>query len=106
MAVLAQRIAASVEYSLAIEVSVVLGRPASLRNPARHTSIREASASTTMSAIIACTSWKEAIGRPNCSRSLEYETDSFTQPWQIPTQPAATEWRPESSADMAVLKPS
>ena len=44
-----------------------------------------------MSAIIACTSWKLAIGRPNCSRSLEYLTDSSTQPWQMPTQPAATE---------------
>ena len=27
---------------------------------------------------------------PNCSRSLAYLTDSSTQPWQIPTQPAAT----------------
>ena len=82
---------ASVAWSLAIEVSSVFGRPWSLRQPARQTSIREASVLTTMSAIIACTSWKLAIGRPNCSRSVEYLTDSSTQPWQMPTQPAATE---------------
>src|SRR3954453_9438248 len=59
-----------------------------------------------MSAIIACTSWKLAIGRPNCWLSLEYRTDASTQPWQMPTQPEATLKRPESSALMATLKPS
>ena len=77
-------------YSLAIEVSVVLGLPVSLSQPAFHTSPRAASVSTTMSAIIACTSWNEPIGRPNCSRSFAYCTDAFTQPWEIPTQPDAT----------------
>jgi hypothetical protein len=63
--------AASVAYSLATEVSVVLGRPWSFKNAARHTSIRAASVITRMSAIMACTSWNDPIGRPNCSRSLE-----------------------------------
>ena len=48
----------------------MFGRPLSFSQPARHTSIREASVFSTMSAIIACTSWKLAIGLPNCSRSL------------------------------------
>ena len=68
--VFAERTAASVANSFAIDVSVVEGRPLSLRCPARQTSPRDASVSTTMSAIIACTSWKLAIGRPNCSRSF------------------------------------
>ena len=46
--------------------------------------------STTISAISSCTSWKLAIGRSNCLRSFEYLIDSFTQPWAIPTHPAAT----------------
>jgi hypothetical protein len=50
---LAQRIAASVAYSFAIEVSVVFGLLESFRNPERHTSMRAASASTAMFAIIA-----------------------------------------------------
>ena len=70
MAVLAHFTAASVAYSLAIEVSVVLGRPMSLVQPARQTRPRAASVSTAMSAIISCTSWKEAIGRSNCVRSF------------------------------------
>jgi hypothetical protein len=32
--------------------------------------MRAESVITRMSAIIACTSWKDPIGRPNCSRSL------------------------------------
>jgi hypothetical protein len=44
-------------------------RPALVLEPrARQTSIRAASAWTRMSASIACTSWKDAIGRSNCSR--------------------------------------
>ena len=59
-----------------------------------------------MSAIICWTSWKLAIGRPNCWRSFAYSTEAFTQPWQMPTHPEATLKRPESSADMATLNPS
>ena len=69
----------------------MFGRPLSFSHPARHTSIREDSVLSTMSAIIAWMSWKLAIGRPNCSRSFAYLTDSCTQPWQMPTHPAATE---------------
>ena len=61
---------------MAIEVSVVDGLPLSFSQPARHTSPRAASVSTTMSAIISCTSWKDAIGRPNCSRDFAYSTDA------------------------------
>ena len=71
MAWLALRTAASVAKSLAIEVSVVDGLPASFSQPARQTSARAASVSTIMSAIICCTSWKLAIGFPNCWRSFE-----------------------------------
>jgi hypothetical protein len=62
--------AASVAYSFAIEVSVVFGLPWSFSHPARQTSPRAASVCTTMSAIISCTSWKDAIGRSNCLRSF------------------------------------
>ena len=98
----AVRIAASLAWSFATEVSSVFGRPMSFSQPACQTSALAAWVSTTMSAIIAWTSWKPAIGLPNCARSLEYATDASTQPWQIPTQPAATLKRPESSADMVV----
>jgi hypothetical protein len=40
--------------------------------------MRAASVRTTMSAIISCTSWKEAIGRWKAWRSLAYLTDSST----------------------------
>jgi hypothetical protein len=83
--------AASEAYNLAIDVSVVFGFPVSLSQPARHTSSRAASVRTRISAIIACTSWNDAMGRPNCSRCVAYLTDSSRQPWQTPTQPAATE---------------
>ena len=44
-----------------------------------------------MSAIISWTSWKLAIGTPNCRRSIAYFVDAWTHPSQIPTHPAATE---------------
>ncbi len=69
MASLAHQTADSVAKSLAIDVSVVFGWPVSFSQPARQTSRRAASVFTRMFAIIAWTSWKEAIGRPNCSRS-------------------------------------
>src|SRR5439155_17424056 len=53
MAAFAHSTAASVACSLATEVSSVFGRPRSLSQPARHTSMREASVLSTMSAIIA-----------------------------------------------------
>jgi hypothetical protein len=89
-----------------MEVSVVFGLPPSFSQPARQTRPRAASVRTTMSASISCTSWNEAIGRPNCSRSLAYATEASTHPWQMPTHPAATLKRPESSAVMAILNPS
>ena len=49
----------------------MFGWPVSFSQPARQTSPRAASVCTTMSAIISCTSWKEAIGRSNCLRSFE-----------------------------------
>src|SRR3954463_16506047 len=101
---LAHSTAASVEYSFAIEVSVVFGWPVSLSHAARQHRSRAASVFTTMVAIMSWTSWNEAIGRSNCLRSCEYETEASTQPWQIPTHPEATLKRPESSADMAILK--
>jgi hypothetical protein len=89
--VLAVRTAASVANSFAIDVSVVDGLPWSFSTPARQASPRAASMSTTMSAIIACTSWKEAIGLPNCSRSFAYDTLASMQPCITPTQPHETE---------------
>ena len=70
MAVLAHHCAASVENSLAIEVSVVFGACWSFSQPARQVSIRDASSRSFISASISWTSWKAAIGRPNCSRSV------------------------------------
>ena len=76
-----------------------LGRVRAARRPsaapARQTSIRAASVLTPMSAIIACTSWKPAIGRSNCVRSWAYLTDSSSAaPGRCPTQPAATRVAP------------
>ena len=65
---LAHSTADSVAYSLAIDVSAVLGLPWSLRIPARRTRSLAASLRMTISAIISWTSWKLAIGTPNCFR--------------------------------------
>src|ERR1700722_12098886 len=98
--------AASVENSLAIEVSVVLGLPVSFSHADRQTSIRAASVCSAMSVSIFWTSWELASGRPNWIRSLEYLTDASSDPWQMPTHPDATLNRPESSALIATLNPS
>ncbi len=51
-----------------------------------------------MSAISCWTSWKPAIGRPNCSRSPAYRSDASSAACAMPVHPAASEYRPESSA--------
>ena len=58
-----------------------------------------------MSAIRSCTSWNDAIGLPNCVRSVAYATDASRQPCTIPTQPEATARRPLSRVPIAILKP-
>src|SRR5256712_2290941 len=87
-------------------VSRVFGLPLSFRSPARQTRSRAASVSTTISAISSVTSWWPAIGLPNVLRVVGYVTDASMHACATPTAPAATEYRPESSALMATLKPS
>ena len=106
MALLAARTAASEAKSLALEAATPYGSPRSIRSAQRHTSSRAASASSEMSAIMSCTSWKPAIGRPNWVR-----LGGVLRPTP-PGSPArcrrsrhATARRPLSRVLIAILKP-
>src|SRR5581483_9906922 len=90
----------------ACEAASVYGCPASARYAARHAIRRAASVSTAVSAMSSCTSWNAPIERPNCFRSPTYARHASTHPAAIPTEPAASEMRPLSSADIATLKPA
>src|SRR5581483_2136472 len=79
----------------------VYGCPASARYAARHAIRRAASVSTAVSAMSSCTSWNAPIERPNCFRSPTYARHASTHPAAIPTEPAASEMRPLSRADIA-----
>ena len=60
----------------------------------------------TMWLIMRLTSWWSPIGTPKVWRSLAYLTAASSDAWMSPTAPAATVYRPLSSAVMAILKPS
>ncbi len=80
--------------------------PLSAASAAFQVTSRAASVSTAISARSSWTSWNDAIERPNCCRSRAYASDASRHPWAIPTQPAASEIRPLSSAESATFMPS
>ena len=80
--------------------------PRALRSATRHVISRAASVSTAASAISSWTSWKPAIGLPNCSRCWAYDVMTSTAFCARPVHEAASDIRPSSSADRATLIPS